>query len=85
MSNRIMWVPDGDEAFDDGSYILQFDVQDQVRLIAFRSGQDCLYDSPSLTEMWLALDHFYDVLERWRTFFEAEWASLPKVSADPAR
>ena len=80
--NRIMWAPDGDEAFDDGSYILQFDVDDHVRLIAFKSGQDCLYDPPSLAEAWLAADHFYDVLERWHRSFEAEWASLPKVPAD---
>ena len=30
-TNRLTWAPDGDEAFDDGSYVLQFDVADQVR------------------------------------------------------
>src|ERR1700730_9047249 len=33
-SNRLVWAPDGDEAFDDGSYVLQFDVDDRVRLVA---------------------------------------------------
>src|SRR5262249_5900052 len=32
---NIVWAPDGDEAFDDGSHILQFDIGDRVRLIAF--------------------------------------------------
>jgi len=32
-SSRIQWAPDGDEAFDDGSYVLQFDVEDFVRLV----------------------------------------------------
>src|SRR6478672_7257374 len=41
-SSHIVWAPDGDEAFDDGSYILQFDIDDNVRLIAFKSGQDYL-------------------------------------------
>jgi hypothetical protein len=27
-SKNLMWAPDGDEAFDDGSYVLQFDVED---------------------------------------------------------
>src|SRR6266700_1875408 len=35
-SNSLVWAPDGDEAFDDGSYVLQFDVGDRVRLIAFK-------------------------------------------------
>jgi hypothetical protein len=34
-----MWAPDGDEAFDDGSYVLQFDVKDRVRLAACRTIQ----------------------------------------------
>ena len=33
-SGHIQWAPDGDEAFDDSSYILQFDDGDQVRLLA---------------------------------------------------
>lgn len=81
-SNRIVWAPDGDEAFDDGSYILQFDIQDQVRLIAFKSGQDSLYDPATLTDAWLAADQFYDVLQRWHGLFKAEWDSLPKVPED---
>ena len=32
-SGDIQWAPDGDEAFDDGSFVLQFDVEDRVRVI----------------------------------------------------
>jgi hypothetical protein len=39
-SRHILWAPDGDAAFDDGSYILQFDVDERVRLIAFKGRQD---------------------------------------------
>lgn len=34
-SDMLEWAP-GDEAFDDGSHVLQFDVEDRVRLIGFR-------------------------------------------------
>lgn len=78
-----MWVPDGDEAFDDGSYVLQFDVDDSVRLIAFKSGADYRHDPATLKEAWLAADTFYQILERWRDAFEAEWASAPKVALSP--
>jgi hypothetical protein len=81
-SKRIMWAPDGDEAFDDGSYVLQFDVHDRVRLIAFKSGQDDLHDPATINDMWLTADEFYGVLQRWHDLFEAEWVSMPKVSSD---
>ncbi len=35
-NNGIVWAPDGDEAFDDGSQVLQFDIGDQVRIIGSR-------------------------------------------------
>ena len=84
-SKRIMWAPDGDEAFDDGSYVLQFDVQDHVRLIAFKCGQDGLHDPSTMGDVWLAADDFYCVLQHWHEAFAAEWASTPKVSDVGAR
>jgi len=78
-SNRIVWAPDGDEAFDDGSYVLQFDVQDRVRVIAFKSGQRYIHDPATLSDIWLPADDFYAVLQRWHEAFEAEWTSSPKV------
>ena len=54
-ANSLVWAPDGDEAFDDGSYVLQFDVGDRVRLIAFKR-PDSEVDPASLREIWLSSD-----------------------------
>jgi len=62
-SNEFAWAPDGDAAFDDGSYVLQYDVGDQVRLIAFRCREDGLHDSATLSELWLESDAFYNILK----------------------
>jgi hypothetical protein len=76
-SNSLVWAPDGDEAFDDGSYVLQFDVGDRVPLIAFKR-PDSLVDPASVREVWLSSDTFYNTLREWRDAFVAEWESLPK-------
>jgi hypothetical protein len=76
-SYSLVWAPDGDEAFDDSSYVLQFDVGDRVRLIAFKR-PDSLVDPASLREIWLSSDMFYNALREWRDTFLAEWESLPK-------
>lgn len=76
-SNSLVWAPDGDEAFDDGSYVLQFDVGDRVRLIAFKRPEP-LVDPASVREVWLSSDTFYSALCEWRDAFMAEWESLPK-------
>jgi len=76
-SNSLVWAPDGDEAFDDGSYVLQFDVGDRVRLVAFRR-PDWLVDPASVREIWLPSDTFYNTLCDWRNAFIAEWELLPK-------
>ncbi|MFO1512599.1 MAG: Imm42 family immunity protein [Verrucomicrobiota bacterium] len=44
-SDRLTWAPDGDEAFDDGSNVLHFDVDNRVRLIGFRLKR-CANDYP---------------------------------------
>jgi hypothetical protein len=73
------WTAHGDEAFDDGSYLLQFDVEDRVRLIAY-SSKGFGYDPASLSDMWLAADDFYRILQQWHEAFAAEWAGFPKAS-----
>jgi len=80
--NGVAWAPDGDEAFDDSSYILQFDVEDRVRLIAFQPLEDGSHDPATLRDVWLGSDEFYGILQRWRDAFESEWASLPKAPND---
>jgi hypothetical protein len=77
-TNSIRWAPDGDAAFDDSSYVLQFDVDDRVRLIAFRCGEGYGHDPTTLSDVWLPAGAFYKVLHQWHDAFAAEWASLPK-------
>ncbi|HEY2413013.1 MAG TPA: Imm42 family immunity protein [Pirellulaceae bacterium] len=79
-SNEFVWAPDGDAAFDDGSYVLQYDVGDQVRLIAFRCKEDGLHDPATLSELWSESDAFYNILKSWLHEFHSEWSRLPKSS-----
>lgn len=69
--NFIDWAPDGDEAFDDGSHIYQFDVGDSVRIVA------CKHHSNGtvrcLSEILLPSDEFYGVLDKWQMQFDLEW------------
>lgn len=63
-NNRIIWAPDGDQAFDDGSYVLHFDMDDKIRLIAFRSiHNDYQYDPDTLVDAEINTDDFYQTLE----------------------
>lgn len=78
-SGKIQWAPDGDEAFDDGSFVLQFDVEDRVRIIAFKLTSDGKHDPVTLKDLWMGSEEFYAVLQQWRDAFLVEWASLPKV------
>jgi hypothetical protein len=75
-TNHLVWAPDGDEAFDDGSYVLQFDIADRVRLIAFRSGRDYGYEPATLRDITMSADLFYEILKTWRDEFRREWTSL---------
>lgn len=77
-AHGVLWAPDGDAAFDDGSYVLQFDVRDRVRLIAFKSHQEYSYDPATLTEALIPAGTFYQVLQEWCELFEAEWKQSQK-------
>lgn len=79
--NDIVWAPDGDAAFDDGSYVLHFDCKDRVRLIAFKSGENELYEKDSLREMWLSSRAFYDVLNDWSVQFDAIWKNEMRMKS----
>lgn len=70
---QVVWAPDGDEAFDDSSYVLQFDVGNRVRLIAFKAAMEHpVYNRSTLREVWLPADEYYDMLGQWRQQFEVE-------------
>jgi hypothetical protein len=73
-AHELVWAPDGDAAFDDGGHVLQFDVDGRVRLVAFKNGNGDL----ALREAWLDEHTFYDILEKWRSTFEAVWRAALK-------
>lgn len=79
IAKRLAWALDGDEAFDDGSYVLQIEDQKRVRLVAYVSTPDLLYDPATLRDVWLSSDDFYDILQNWRDRFETEWMAAPKL------
>jgi hypothetical protein len=74
------WAPDGDEAFDDGSYVLQFDIEDRVRLVAFKSGEDFRHVQGTMSDVLLSAASFYEILQGWRDSFLKEWEGLPKLA-----
>lgn len=79
ISNEILWAPDGDEAFDDGSHVLQFDEGNLVRLVAFKNSATPELTQSTVVEEWLGADEFYDVLATWTERFEAELRKGPRV------
>ena len=79
-SNRLDWTACCDEAFDDSSYLLQFEDQSQVRVVAFTGTPDFLYDPASLRDVCLPHDDFYGLLQEWHDRFNQEWSGMPKVS-----
>jgi len=84
-SRRLLWAPDGDAAFDDGSKILQFDIDDRVRLIAFRLDDGSNGSGvSSLREVSISAETFYGLLRMWHHAFEEEWKAAPKVAEQEA-
>jgi hypothetical protein len=75
-SNNLEWV--SDEEFDDSSYVLQFEDENQVRLVAFTGTPDFLYDPATLRDVSLSQNEFYWILQVWHDRFNDEWISLPK-------
>ena len=73
ISSEIVWAPDGDAAFDDGGHVLQFDVGNQVRLIAFMNPVRREDVASSLTEVWTSAEEFYGCLDKWQRQFQVEW------------
>jgi len=80
-SSKCYWDTRCDEAFDDGSLILQFDIKEKVRLIANKTSnslskmpeeheflQDLIIDSPM----------FYGILEEWIYRIKKQWNDMTK-------
>lgn len=83
ISSEIVWAPDGDAAFDDGGHVLQFDVGDQVRLIAFINPTHRDDVASSLTEVWIGAEEFYGCLDQWQCQFQVEWMAAIRDSSKP--
>lgn len=66
---RLWWAPDGDEAFDDGSNVILFDVGAHVRLVGFRMTDDA-ESVVDVHESTVPEAVFYDLLIEWRNGFE---------------
>ena len=77
-TNKIIWAPDGDEAFDDGSFVLQFDIDNNVRIIGFRFNSDYECEKDSISETWIDQNAYYKILTEWRISFDNEWNKLEK-------
>jgi hypothetical protein len=80
-SKKLIFAPDGDQAFDDHSHVIQFDIDDRVRLIAFRSDPETYnHLAGSMADVWLDAAEFYDILREWSRAFELEWRTCPKTT-----
>jgi hypothetical protein len=69
----LLWAPDGDQAFDDGSYIIQFDIADRVRLIGFRREDNGAVNQATLRDVWLDANDYYEILQQWHQEFHKSW------------
>jgi len=79
-AHNLVWAPDGDQAFDDGSYVLHFDTSAGARLVGFKCHDDGLPDPATLSDLLVPADHFYSVLIEWIARFEDDWRRTAKVS-----
>jgi hypothetical protein len=78
---HIVWAPDGDEAFDDGSFVLHFDLDDQVRVIAFRSIAGAYrHDPETLRDVEMPATKFYSILEDLSRAYDYMIKSMQKTA-----
>jgi hypothetical protein len=73
---RLLWAPDGNEAFDDGSHILQFDVDTKVRLIGFKNEPSETQILNSVTDVTLDGEVYYTLLADWISDFDSTRNSM---------
>ncbi len=77
--NKLIWAPDGDEAFDDGSRVFQFDIDSEtVRLIGYNTTDDHKIDEDKLSDLIINSDEYYSILEEWAAKFYKEWENSEK-------
>lgn len=70
---KLIWAPDGDQAFDDGGFVLHIDLVDQVRLIGFNwPGSQAVSRVSAITDLTIEADVFYSTLWAWVEWFDRE-------------
>jgi hypothetical protein len=77
---NVVWAPDGDEAFNDTSHILQLDLGQSVRLIGFRAPEDLREKVRDVTEVIVSENEFYDTLADWLVRFTADLQQLGSIN-----
>jgi hypothetical protein len=78
-SANLIWAPDGDQAFDDGSYILHFDVGNRIRVVGFKASDNSTALPVNVTDIFMTADEFYSILDQWQRAFYSEWKASPKI------
>ena len=73
--HAILMAPDGDAAFDDGGHVLQFDLGEQVRLIAFKNPDADETGVHAIVEVRMNAGDFYEILASLKEQFMAQWDS----------
>lgn len=73
IAHRFLWAPDGDAAFDDGSFVVQMDLNEAVRLVAFKSVEGSETSVSEIRDLTMPGSRFYEILQDWHRAFECEW------------
>lgn len=73
--NDLVWAPDGDSAFDDGSHIIQIDCENYVRLICFNNDETEDATLNSIVDLKISSLEYYGILADWRAQFSQNWTS----------
>lgn len=72
-TNSLVWAPDGDAAFDDGSHVIQIDEGENVRIVAFVNAETQNELEESVADIRIERDAFYDMLRTWSKHFDCQW------------
>ncbi|MBB4100454.1 hypothetical protein GGR46_004026 [Sphingomonas kyeonggiensis] len=72
-ANALIWAPDGDSAFDDGSHVVQVDDGQFARITAFINAETQDEFENSISDVILRRETFYETLGAWAREFDGQW------------
>lgn len=81
--HRLLWAPDGDAAFDDGSRVLHFDIHPDVRLIGFRADEEHHPLPDTISDIIISADEYYSLLHEWQQRFISRRQELLRKEQHP--